>query len=172
MKAASARTTREVEELVTRFQGRIRGFLVYLGCPADRLDDLLQDVFLSFLRASFEHRAEAATAAFLRRIARNVFLKWVARERRELAFSEVPLAERVWRDFEGQDGGETYLAALRECLSAMRGRSAEVLRRRYEAGQPLASIAAGLGLAESGVKSILLRAKRKLRACIERRISR
>ena len=50
------------------------------------------------------------------------------------------------------------------------GRAAEVLRMRYERGVRLVAIGDGLGLTESGVKSILVRTKKRLRDCIERRL--
>ncbi len=159
----------QLEELVRRHQGSVRGFLVYLGCPADRLDDLVQDVFLSFLSAAFEDRGEAATRGFLRRIARNLFLKTMERERRHVLLADPAGAEAAFADFEGEDEGEGYLTALRDCLGQLSGRPAEVLRLRYQESVRLTRVAERLGLTESGVKSILVRTKRRLRDCIERR---
>ncbi len=51
----------------------------------------------------------------------------------------------------------------------MAGRAAEVLRLRYGESQRRAAIAGRLGLTESGVKSILVRTRAKLRDCVERR---
>jgi RNA polymerase sigma-70 factor (ECF subfamily) len=160
----------EIELFVQRHQGSVRGFLIYLGCAGDRLDDLMQDVFLSFLSANFEDRGELATRAFLRRIARNLFLKGIERERRQIVQSDSALAEVAWANFESGDGGNRYLVALRECLSGLRGRALEVLRLRYEESVQLVGVATRLGLSESGVKSILVRSKRKLRECVERRL--
>jgi RNA polymerase sigma-70 factor (ECF subfamily) len=171
VKATSSKTAREVEELVHLHQGSVRGFLVYLGCPADRLDDLVQDVFLSFLSARFEDRGESSTRAFLRRIARNLFLKTMQRERRQTLLPDLVLAEGAWVEFEREDGGASSLSALRECLAGITGRAAEVLRLRYEESVRLAVVANRLGLTESGVKSILVRTKRKLRDCIKRRLA-
>ena len=58
MKGISSRH-RHVEELVGRHQATVRGFLLYLGCPASQLDDLIQDVFLSLLSSDFEDRDDA-----------------------------------------------------------------------------------------------------------------
>ena len=166
----SRESTEQVERFVKRHQGSVRGYLSYLGCSGDRLDDLVQDVFLSFLSSNFEDRGELATRAFLRRIARNLFLKGIERERRQMVQADPALAEGVWTRFEGEDAGSGYLSALRECLAGLRGRALEVLRLRYEESVQLAGVAQKLGLSESGVKSILVRTKRKLRDCIERRL--
>ena len=54
--------------------------------------------------------------------------------------------------------------------AVVRGRAGKVLDRRYRAGHALLKIAEELGLRESGVKSILVRTRRKLRTCIESRL--
>jgi len=173
VKATSVTRSDEVEALVRRHQASVRGFLVFLGCPPDRLDDLVQDVFLSVLSAPFENRGDASTAAFLRTVARNLFFKAMRRERRQVALAEAAdaaRAELAWVEFQRDDGGRGYMGALRECLDGVRGRAATVLRLRYDQGARLVHIAEGLGLTESGVKSILVRTRKKLRDCIERRL--
>jgi RNA polymerase sigma-70 factor (ECF subfamily) len=171
VKVTSTKSDREIEELVQRHQGAVRGFLAFLGCRPDRIDDLLQDVFLSFLSAHFEDRGEASTRAFLRRIARNLFLKSIQRDRRQIVTLDPVAAESAWVEFEREDGGTGYLTALKRCLEGVRGRAAEVLKLRYDEGVRLTSVASRLGLTESGVKSILVRTKRRLRDCIQRRLA-
>ncbi len=172
MKTASHQRIRLVEQLVRRHQASVRGFLGYLGCPRSLVDDLVQDTFLSVLSSGFEDRGEAATAAFLRTVARNLFLKTVRRERLRPALVDLAGAERAWVEFQGEDQGSSYLSALRECLRSVGGRAREVLQLRYEASLRQAAIAGRMGLTESGVKSILVRTRRRLRSCIERRLER
>jgi len=169
--ATSRKDAHEVERLVQLHQGAVRGFLAYLGCPPDRVDDLVQDVFLSFLSARFEDRGEASTRAFLRRIARNLFLKTMRRERRQVALADPVGAEVAWEQFEDEDGGTGYLDALKRCLEHLGPRPLEILRMRYESRVRLSSVAKRLGMTESGVKSVLVRSKRKLRDCVERRLT-
>lgn len=169
MKAISTPDGRTVEDLVRRHQASVRSFLVFLGCPHSLLDDLVQDVFLSLLCARFEDRGPRATAAFLRRVAHHLFLRTIRRESRNVPLRDPQAAEAAWVEFEGDDGGQSYLAALRECLERLSGRAREVLRLRYERSVRRAAIAQQLELSESGVKSILVRARRRLKACIETR---
>ena len=93
MKVTSIQNTREVEALIRTHQGAIRGYLVFLGCPSDLVDDLVQDAFLSVLSSRFEHRSDPKTGAYLRKVARHLFLKLMERERRHLPLAELPLAE-------------------------------------------------------------------------------
>ena len=157
--------------MILRHQGAIRGYLVALGCPAHLLDDLVQDVFLSVLGSRFEDRGPASTAAFLRTVARHLFLKNMQRERRQTRASELALAEGAWEEFAGSDGGDSYVAALRECLRGLRDRARAALELRYGKRLRREAIADRLGLSESGVKSILVRSKKLLRNCVERRLA-
>jgi RNA polymerase sigma factor (sigma-70 family) len=167
----SAPSTRVVEELVQRHQGTVRGFLLYQGCPPHLLDDLVQDVFLAFLRARFEHRADAATAAFLRKVALHLYIKAMERERRAPLAMDAQTAELAWVDFEREDGGTGYVHALHECLQKLKGRAAEVIALRYRDGLRRTAIAERLGLSESGIKALLIRARASLRECVERRLA-
>ncbi len=164
--------TPTAESIVRRFERPLRGYLIVLGCPVATVDDLVQDTFLSFLSADFEHRSETATSAYLRRIARNLFLKSLGHERRQRVLVEIAASERAWIAFEENqdDGGDSYLQALRECLTRVKERAELVLRLRYEGRLSRVDIARRLGLKESGVKSILVRTKKLLRACIEERL--
>lgn len=168
MAAVSTLNGQQIEELVRRHQTALRGFLTYLGCPRAMLDDLIQEVFLSVLSSRFEDRGERSTAAFLRTVARNLFLKAMRRERRQPRIIDLAGAERAWADFQGEDGGSTYLSALRECMSRLGARPTEALEMRYRRNMRRAAIAAHFGMSESGIKSLLVRTRRKLRECVER----
>ena len=171
MKAMSITQGRQVEALVRQHQASVRGYLTFLGCPPDRLDDVLQDVFLSVLAAGFEDRGERSTAAYLRTVARNLFLKSLRGERRLQPLGDLDEVDCAWEEFEGDDGGQSYLSALRDCLRGVRGRAADALALRYQKGLRLLAIAERMELTEAGVKSILVRTKKRLRGCIERRLA-
>ncbi len=170
MRAVTSRRREEVERLIHGHQASVRGFLAYLGCPASLLDDLVQDVFLSVLATPFEDRGDTATAAYLRTVARHLLVKALARSRHEPILEDPASAETAWIRFERDDGGESYLAALRECLTLASDRTQEVLRLRYGAALSQVQVAERVGLSEAGVKSILVRGRKALRECIERRL--
>lgn len=159
-----------MEQLVLAHQGAVRGFLRYLGCPASLVDDLVQETFLTLLSAQFEERDARSTGRFLCTIARHLFLKSLRRLDRDPPSMDLDEAQLVWTEFQADDGGTPYLDALRRCMTAIKGRAKAVLELRYTANVGHGAIAAQLKLSESGVHSILVRARRQLRECVERRI--
>lgn len=159
-----------VEALVREHERGLRGFLRYLGCPTGEVDDLLQETFLTFLSADFERREPRATARYLRSIGRHLFLKGLRRRERQAPALDMAEAEAVWAGFQEEGGGAPYLEALRRCLEGLGGRARRALELRYAADMGQAAIAARLEMAESGVHSILVRARRRLRECLDRRL--
>ena len=172
MKAQSRLATARVEQLVRQHQDSVRGFLLFLGCAPARVDDLVQDAFLSVLTSGFEDRGDAQAGAYLRKVARNLFLKGLRNEERRPRLVDLDEAERAWMRFEGDDGGDSYLRALRRCLEHLDGRPREVVDLRYRENLRRGVIARRLGLSESGVKSILVRTRERLRDCVERHLPR
>ena len=149
----------------------VRSFLAFLGCPTNQLDDLLQEVFVSVLASPFEDRGAASTRSYLRTVAKHLFLKSVRRERRNVPLEDTSAAESLWiEEFERDDDGAGYLQALRDCLSRLTGRARQALQLRYEKGLGQRAIGAELALSESGVKSILVRTRSRLRECVQERL--
>ena len=79
-------------------------------------------------------------------------------------------ADEVWRRFAADDGGESYLDALRECVSSLDGRARRAIDLRYQDDRSRADIAAALDLGEEGVKALLRRTRDILRRCVEKRL--
>lgn len=158
-----------ITQLVVRHQRGVAAWLASLGCVAANIDDLVQETFLTLLGVPFVERSPEATFAFLRRIARNLFLKSLRRGRREIP--DLEAIEAAWAAFEGCDGGDHYLAALRQCLLGLNDKSRAALTMRYQDGLAAGEIAARLGLSLGGAKSILLRAKERLGACIRKKVA-
>lgn len=161
-------TDEQITRLVRRHQRSLTGYLAALGCPASQIPDVLQDGFLALLRSGFVERDSGSTSAYLRRIVKNGFLKTTQRSPSSVMLSEVDAA---WELYEGDDDGESYLAALRLCLDTLPVRMREGVQMRYGRSLSRADIAAHLQLSEGGVKSVLLRGKQRLRECIERRLA-
>ena len=83
---------------------------------------------------------------------------------------DMSAAEDLWAEHQAEDSGSGYLEALRSCFSGLDTKVRETLNLRYGSSLGRDAIADQLDLSESGVHSILVRARRRLRSCIERRL--
>ena len=147
--------------------GMLRRYLFVLGATADRLDDLVQEVFVVALQKRIEDRGHGPVAAFLRAVAKNLLL----RERRDAGRQrEVELADEVWQARCGGDDGEARLAALRECVAALPARGRQLLERCYGARAGRVGLGREFGLLPDGVKTALRRLRAALRECVQRRL--
>lgn len=158
-----------VEVFVRRHQAVVWRYLRLLGCTPDTADDLTQDTFLISLRKGVAREEHAHARAWLRRVARNL---WVDRNRRFRRRREVEWADQVdlvWTADESE--AEARLGALQLCLDGLDNRSAEVVRLRYRENRSRAEIARELGMRENGVKTLIQRVRRGLRECVERRLT-
>lgn len=157
----------DVVRLVQQHQVEVWRYLRFLGASNELADDLAQETFLQLLRAPFVERAPAATAAWLRTVARSLYVKSFRRP--PFALAEVETIEAAWTGFARDDAGHESLQALRDCVQQLDGRAREVVRLHYDERRSRRDIGERLGLGEDGVKSLLRRTRSILRECIERR---
>jgi DNA-directed RNA polymerase specialized sigma24 family protein len=158
------------EDLVARHLTAVWRYLRMHGASAHEADDLAQDAFVIALRKGAAALDPAATATFLRRTARFLFLR--ARRDRRGAVDLADAVDALWsRDCE-QDDGDGLVASLRTCVGELQGRARDAIRLCYGVG---ADDAAGrdaacraLGLQPNGLKTLLQRTRQLLRACLER----
>ena len=166
--AAAQRLDRSAaEQLWGEHAAQLRRYLRVLGAAGQDLDDLLQETFVVLLQRPFEVRSGAQVATFLRSTARFLFLR---RDRGRLP--EVEAADAVWERNCGNDDGDGYLAALRECVEQLPERSRRLVELGYDDELGRAAIARELGMKADGVKTALRRLRDGLRQCVERRLGR
>ncbi len=157
----------QVVELVREHERLVRAYLRSLGCPAQRVDDLAQETFLRLFTQPGVPRAGAPLRGYLCSTARNLFLNSL---RADAAAPDLDQVARAWSEYEAAGAGSTYLDALQGCLGELSERAREALRLRYGSEASRAAIAERLRLSLGGVKSLILRSKESLRACIERKL--
>ncbi|HVA51673.1 MAG TPA: sigma-70 family RNA polymerase sigma factor [Pirellulales bacterium] len=158
----------DVARLVREHQTGVWRYLRVLGCPAAEADDLTQDTFLAVLTKPFQDYNRQATAAYLRQVARNLFLSG---RRRAVATTELDEAEAAWLRWAAKDDGQELMDALRACLQKLTDRARQALDLRFGRQASRADIATALELSEDGAKNLLQRAKQQLRECIEKNLA-
>jgi len=162
--------TLDLAHLVRAHQVGVWRYLRLLGAEPGAADDLVQETFLAVWRSPFEVRSEAATKAYLRMVARNLFLKRLRSDRQSPEAVGLETLEAEWTAFAGSDDGEGWLLALRHCLAETTPRVRTALDRFYADGCSREELGKELGMGEDGVKSLLRRARETLRECVEKRM--
>ena len=158
-------------------------YLRFLGCDQDQADDLTQECFLGMLDANFEYRDAPSTSAFLRLVAKRLYLNLMKRpeQRKRVEVqdydglaapkrdSEVDEASSVWERF-ANEYGDVRIHAFEECFKKLRGQDREVIEAKYRDSLPFEEVALQLGLTQGNAKVIASRGIEKVRNCIEERL--
>jgi RNA polymerase sigma-70 factor, ECF subfamily len=150
------------------YERTARGLWAYLSrVTGDRqlADDLLQETFYRFLRASATHDSEAHRRNSLYRIATNL-----ARDARRRSLVRVPL-HPAGDDIERVPAVQDSAAADRttdvtRAMSHLKPRDRAMLWLAYAEGASHREIASALGLNVASLKPMLFRARRKLAALL------
>ena len=147
----------------------VRRYLRFLGCEREALDDLAQETLLAGVR---HWPAGEAPLPWLFTTARHcLLLHWRARGRaREHTGADLDRLHGMWVEQAGDDAGDAMKRALRECLAGLPARSRQLVQLRYEHELDREAIAGELGLGAEGVKSLLVRVRETLAACVKRRM--
>lgn len=157
----------DVARLIQKHQAGVWRYLRVLGADSALAEDLTQETFLLVLQRPFRQYSTAATAAYLRTVARHLYLAVVRREARQVSLEVLDQLDERWQKLAGRDGGTDLLGRLEACVARLDERSRQVLEMRYRQGLSREAMATELSLSPDGVKNLLQRAKQKLRACLE-----
>ena len=160
----------DVAKLVEMHQAGIWRYLRALGCESSEAEDLTQDTFLEVLQKPFHDYNREATAGYLRKVARNLFITAKRRQTIQFAMGELNEIDVAWSRWAGNDGGEVLLMALESCFQRLAERARQALELRFREKRCRADIAEAVGLSEHGTKNLMQRAKQKLRECSERQM--
>ncbi|MCA9174535.1 MAG: sigma-70 family RNA polymerase sigma factor [Planctomycetales bacterium] len=172
MNPPSTSPTYDPARLIQDHQAGVWRYLRSLGCDRALADDLTQETFLKVLQSSFEHRDDQATGAYLRTVARNLFVSFQRRRGVVVGMEELDLLDAAWQRWLRDDStGDGLIAKLRQCFSLLTERAQQSLRMRFEDRASRSAIAAALNISEHGAKNLMQRAKQQLRECVERKIS-
>ncbi|MGE3173876.1 MAG: RNA polymerase sigma factor [Planctomycetota bacterium] len=146
---------------------RLRRYLRFLGGDDAAACDCAQDALVAGLARFGE---APAPLPWLLTAARNAFRMQLRRRGREVAAADLDALHAEWERVAGPDGGDERLLALRECLRDLPPRARRALELRYRDDAPRAAMARELGLGDEGVKSLLVRLRAALAACVQRRM--
>lgn len=165
--------SRAFEEIVSQYQNTIYAFLYRFRGREEGSEDLAQEVFLRVFRSKRSYQAQAKFSTWLYHIACNLCRNEVRDKSRRISL--VDSAEnwdeqraRTWKDekaappIENLSQGEIS-NQIRSCLDELpENQRAAMLLHRYH-GLSYQEIGESLELSEKAVKSLMSRAREKLR---------
>mgnify|MGYP001121926959 CR=1 FL=1 len=166
---AHQRDRQAFARLFDHFAPRIKAWLMRSGLPADRAEDLAQEVMLIVWRQAHTFNPRRATAAtWIFTIARNRRIDLARRHEPE----SVALEEAIGEEEEPAATSEATDARLmrqrlEQAIRELPAEQAEVLRRFFLEGKAHSEIADELGLPLGTVKSRLRLAMARLRSYFE-----
>lgn len=156
--------------LVRDHQAGVWRYLRALGCEPAVADDLTQETFLAVFQKPFHDYNPASTAAYLRKVAYNLFITVQRRSGRMVNVENLDEIDQEWERLAADDNGTELLLALRGCLEELTPRARLSLELRFKKLETRENIAAALQITEHGAKNLMQRAKQQLRDCIEGKI--
>lgn len=143
----------------------LQRFLRVLGASRAEAEDCAQEAFLQAIRTPPE---AGNTAAWLRTVAKNVFLKSLRKTRKVVAV-DMQTIEQNWAEVAGDDGAQSKVDALKQCIALLNDKERRALHLRYTMNASRDAMAEDLGLSDGGIKNLLERVKAKLKECVEKR---
>ena len=168
-----------MEELLARYDRRIRSCARQMAYDRDAVEDLVQETFLRVLSSLPGFEGKSAFSTWLYRLAHNTCIDTYRRTTRQRAHrtgrDDQALLEEFLAGDDDQGGGdpEAHLEhELAACyvgwlLSALSADNRRVIELRLLEGRPTEEVARLLGTTADGVKSRLRRARAQLRRIVE-----
>jgi RNA polymerase sigma-70 factor (ECF subfamily) len=146
-------------------------YLRFLGCSESIADDLAQETFVVVLNRPPVLSDPGALPAYLRSVAKNLYLKSLRRAKSAPALQDLERADAVWERCGRPGDWDAYLEAVRGCLDGLDAGDRELLEKYYRRKITRAGAAAELGFTEEGLKTHLRRLKDRLKRCVKGKLS-
>ena len=158
------------ETLMRGAHEHIFGLLYLLGIPHEDADDLGQDIALQVYTSLPKYDPAKQFLPWMRSIARHVTANyWRSRTRQEkrmTAFREYVAKELA--PAAGRDVLDVRVDILSRCMDRLKENHRTMVRLRYFENMKTEEISKRVGLTALSVRSILVKIRKALRACVER----
>lgn len=165
----------EAQEQFTRHwtlaQPVVAGYLTAAISDFQEAEDLLQNVAVACLRKFASYDAQRPFTSWALGVARIECLRWrSARSRVPVVLDPAQLEDAAQICEEIAPQLRAWEQALPECLKELHGRSADMIRLRYELALKPAAIAERMNMEPGAVRAALSRIRTSLRECLERSV--
>lgn len=157
---------------LTESQNRISRYVFSLLADHVRTSDVVQETNLVLWRKMSEYDSERPFLPWAMGIARMQVMAHIRNATRDRLLLNSETAELLAESAEKMaiDSSEEE-AALRLCLHSLEGTARQMIEHRYFKARPLSELADSLGRTTSAIKTSLVRIRRQLQECVNRRVA-
>jgi RNA polymerase sigma-70 factor (ECF subfamily) len=154
----------------------ILAFIFALTRDHDVAEEVFQEVGLAVTDEARRGRQVENFPAWAREIARRrvaAYYRVHGQNRKLLPLSDglADVVEQAFRENEqAQEQAQLRFKFLHQCMELLKGRSRQVIERRYRHGESIAAIAAYLSWQPDSVKVALSRARKQLADCVKNKL--
>lgn len=157
---------------LTEHQNRLYGYVYSLLGDHSRAADVLQETNVVLWRRIDEFSPDRPFLPWAFGIARYQVLACLRDRRRDRLLLDAELVETLSDDVQRQaERMEDVRAALRHCVQLLASGSRELVERRYYGGMSVDEIARKANRTIGSVKVALLRSRRQLAECVQKRLA-
>ena len=161
-----------VQRLFVQHIVPLRGFLLGLTADPHRVDDLVQETFLTVVEKADDFRAGTNFRAWIFTIARfKLLATFRDASRGPASVLDPDVIETLCAKEPDFSGNEDRMRHLPACLEKLAPQARRAMELCYQRTQRPVEIAANMGWTAGAVKVALSRARSFLRECIERRLA-
>ncbi len=141
---------------------RLHAYARRVGGGSEQADDVVQETFLRYLAASPPRMTEEQTMAYLYRTATRLTIDRWRKRKREREGLGAPAAPEALETVAGKPSTAAFDPDLERALARLKPRDRALLWLVYVEGRPHREVAGMVGVAETSVRVLLFRARRRL----------
>lgn len=157
---------------LTEHQNRLYGYVYSLLGDHSRTADVVQETNLVVWRKLDEFQPDKPFLPWAFAIARFQVLACLRDHRKDRLLLDAELIEAMSDEVERKaEQIEAIRGALRHCLRSLTDGNRELVERRYYRGMSMTDIAAAVDRTIGSVKVALLRIRRQLADCVQKRLA-
>ena len=161
----------EFVQLLIAEQHRLQHYILTLLPKRDAADNVLQETNIALWRKASDFTPGTNFSAWSRKVAYWKVQSYLRdRQREKVVFSSAMVSQLASRENAFEKKADEK-SALRHCLSKVSGANLRLLYERYTEGCSIQAISSKVGKKESAIKVQLMRLRRKLLDCIERKVA-
>ncbi len=168
---SSDKTEHFVQQL-TEHQNRLYGYVFSLLGDRNRAADVVQETNLVLWRKIDEFQPDKPFLSWAFAIARFQVLAHVRDQKRDRLLLDSELVATLSDEAQRQAGQvDAIREALRPCMQLLTPTNRELIERRYFRNMSMADTAASVERTVGSIKVALLRIRRQLAACVQKRLA-